>query len=256
MQAENILVNLFITMSPTILLLAIVGYIYFSGKNKNQKLVNKTLDTLNEYFSPIATAFVEENKSAAGYTYGLTLKKPTKDDENDPLRFIQRMRIHFSLEDRQNFVAFFKLLIKKPKDYFIIEGDPNVRNDHFKVEIADISSFGRWDLEKIQGEWEDLSDYEPTSTFSQKFFHKTNYPRALKQLYENEPDLKKLMYNLSGLFRVSIKRKEDWTFRIALVINPKDKKQFAIARETALRFLRGLHNMNIAISKQPKRFIG
>ena len=255
MQTADVFISLLIGLSPTIILLLIVAYIYFRGKGKNEKLVLKTLEKLNEYFSPIATEFVEVNKSPAGFTYGLTLKKATK-AEDDPLRFIQHMRIHFSLEDRQNFVAFFKLLIKKPKDYFIIEGDPNIRNDHLKVEIADISAFGRWDLEKIQGEWEDLSDFEPQSQFSTKFFHKTNYPKVLKQLYENEPDLKKLMYNLSGLFRISIKRKEEWGFRIALVIDPKDKKQFAIAREIALRMLRGLHEMNVAISKQPKRFIG
>ena len=75
-------------------------------------------------------------------------------------------------------------------------------------------------------------------------------------MYENETDLKKLVYNLDGLFRISIKRKEEWSFRVALVINSKDRKQFAIAREIALRFLRGLHEMNVAISKQPKRFIG
>ena len=115
MQALNSLFTILLTLSPTIILIAIVVFIYFGGKSKNQKLVNKTLDKLNEYFSPIATEFVEINKSAAGYTYGLTLKKPSK-DENDPLRFIQHMRIHFSLEDRQNFVAFFKLLVKKPKD--------------------------------------------------------------------------------------------------------------------------------------------
>lgn len=255
MQTTSVILNLLITLSPTIILIAIVVLIYFGGKNKNQKLVNKTLDKLNEYFSPIATEFVEVNKSAAGYTYGLTLKKPSK-AEDDPLRYIQHMRIHFSLEDRQNFVSFFKLLIKKPKDFFIIEGDPNNRNDHLRVEIADIKSFGRWDLEKIQEEWADLDDFEPQSQFSRKFFHKTNYPRALKQLYDNETDLKKLIYNLNGLFRISIKRKEDWGFRIALVIDSKDRKQFAIAREIALRFLRGVHEMNVAISKQPKRFIG
>ncbi len=255
MQALNILIQLLVIMSPTIILIAIVGFIYFNGKNKNQKLVNKTLERLNEYFSPIATEFIEVNKSPAGYTYGLTLKKPSK-EENDPLRFIQHLRIHFSLEDRQNFISFFKLIIKKPKDYFIIEGDLLGRNDHLKVEIADIKAFGRWELEKIQNEWEDLSDFEPQSQFSQKFFHKTNYPRALKQLYDNETHLQKYIYNLKGLYRISIKRKEEWGFRIALVMDSKDKTQFYLAREITLKILRGLHEINVAISKQPKRYLG
>jgi hypothetical protein len=254
-QSIEFLIEFILTLTPTILLLFFVAFIYFRGKGKNKKIVLKTINNLQEYFSPIATEFVEVNKSNAGYTYGLTLKKPS-DDEKDPLRYIRRLRIHFSLEDRQNFIAFFKLLIKKPKDYFIIEGDSVIRNDHLKLEIADNSSFGRWDLEKIQEEWEDLVDFEPQSQFTTKFFHKTNYPKALKQLYDNEPDLKKLLFNLNGLYRVSIKRKEDWGFRIALVIHTKDKKQFAIAREIALRILRGLNEINVAISKQPKRYIG
>ena len=255
MQVTDTLLQLIIGLTPTALLLLLVGVIYFRGKGKNEKIVLKTLNSLKDYLSPIATEFIEVNKSPAGFTYGITLKKPSK-DENDPLRFIQHMRIHFSLEDRQNFISTFKLLIKKPKDYFIIEGDPNIRNDHLKVEIAEIKAFGRWDLEKIQKEWEDLADFEPTSQFSLKFYHKTNYTRALKQLYDNEPDLKKLMYNLKGLFRVSVKRKEEWGFRLAFVLDTKDKQQFAIAREISLRMLRGIHEMNVAISKQPKRFIG
>ena len=203
MQVTDTLFQLAVGLSPTVLLLLIVGYIYFRGKGKNEKIVMKTINTLKDYFAPIATEFIELNKSPAGFTYGLTLKKPSK-DERDPLRFIQHMRIHFSLEDRQNFISTFKLLVKKPKDYFIIEGDPNIRNDHLKIEIAEIKAFGRWDLEKIQEEWKDLSDFEYQSQFSRKFYHKTNYPKALKQLYENEPELKKLMYNLKGLFRISV----------------------------------------------------
>lgn len=255
MQQVDVLLNLILSLTPTAIFLLIVGLIYFRGKGKNQKLVVKTLNNLNDYFSPIATEFVELNKTPAGYTYGLTLKKPSK-AEDDPLRFIQHMRIHFSLEDRQNFLSSIKLLFKKPKDYFIIEGDANIRNDHLKMEIADHNAFGKYDLEKLQKEWDDLVDFEPMSQFSAKFIHKTNYPKVVKQLYENESDLKKLLYNLNGLFRVSVKRKEEWGFRIALVIDPKDKKQFAIAREIALRMLRGLHEMNVAISKQPKRYIG
>lgn len=255
MLQTSFIFNVIISLTPTAIFLLIIALIYWRGKGKNEKLVIKTLNTLKDYFSPIATEFVELNKSTSGYTYGLTLKKPTK-DERDPLRYIQHLRIHFSLEDRQNFTSSIKLIFKKPKDYFIIEGDSNKRNDHLKLEIADKNAFGKYDLDKLKKEWVDLIDFEPTSQFSAKYFHLTNYPKVMKQLYDNEPDLKKLLYNLKGLYRVSIKRKEDWGLRIALVIDPKDKKQFAIARESALRILRGLHDMNVAISQQPKRYIG
>ena len=97
MQQVNVLLNLILGLTPTALLLIVVGLIYFRGKGKNQKIVLRTLNNLKDYFSPIATEFVELNKSTAGYTYGLTLKKATK-EENDPLRFIQHLRIHFSLK--------------------------------------------------------------------------------------------------------------------------------------------------------------
>ena len=68
-----------------------------------------------------------------------------------------------------------------------------------------------------------------------------------------EPDLKKLMYNLPGLYRVSLKRKEQWGFRLAVRIR-KDI-DYRIMRETTIRFVRGLSAVNQAIIKKPNRFL-
>lgn len=253
MQVE-VLFQLFFGMLPTLLLILFVVLIYFRGKSSNKKFVHRTLKELEEIFSPIATEFIEKNASPSGYTFKLTLKRATGD--NEILKGIRQLRIHFSLEDRHTILTFLKLLFKKPKDYFIIEGDPVIKNNHLKIEIADVFAFGKWDLEKIQKEWVDFKDFEVKSTFSTKFYHKTNYPKALEYLYDQQPDLKKYIYNLKGLFRVSIKSKVEWGFRIALIIDKKDKNQFVYAKKIALDFLKGLSDTGSAIQKKPKRLIG
>ena len=50
MQTADVIISLLVGLSPTIILLLIVAFIYFRGKGKNAKLVMKTLDQLNEYF--------------------------------------------------------------------------------------------------------------------------------------------------------------------------------------------------------------
>ena len=75
----------------------------------------------------------------------------------------------------------------------------------------------------------------------------------MKYLYQKEPDLKKLVYNLPGLYRLSLKRKEDWGFRFAVRI--QKEMDYRIIRETTLRFMRGLTDLNQAIVKKPKRFL-
>ena len=250
----EILLQFFFGLLPTFVLIGGIALIWFRGKRSNEKFVRKTLLQLEEYFSPIATEFIEANKSASGYTYRLTLKRPT--EENEILKDIRQIRIHFSLEDRHTVLTFLKLIFKSPKDYFIIEGDPTIKNDHLKIEIADVFSFSKYELEKIQEEWVGMVDFEPRSKFSSKFYHKTNKEKALQFLYNSQPDLKKYIYNLKGLYRISVKRKEEWCFRIALVIDKKDDKQFLIAREIALKMIKGLSDTNRAIIKQPKRLIG
>ena len=249
----EIILQFIIGMTPTALLILFVIGIYFLGKSNNSKNVKKILQNLEEYFSPIATEFIEENKTASGFTYKLTLKRAS--EENPILKDIRQLRIHFSLEDRHQILTFLKLLFKSPKDYFIIEGDSTTKNNHLKIEIADVFSFNKYELEKIEKEWVDMVDYEPKSKFSAKFYHKTNHPRALKFLYDQQPDIKKYIYNLNGIFRVSVKRKTEWGFRVALVIDKKDDKQFLLAREIALRMIKGISDTNKAIMKQPKRFL-
>jgi hypothetical protein len=250
----EIILQFLIGMTPTILLILFVVFIYFRGKRNNAKLVQKTLQSLEDYFSPIATEFIEQNKSASGFTYKLTLKRPTGD--NEILKDIKQIRIHFSLEDRHTILSFLKLLFKSPKDYFIIEGDPTTKNNHLRIEIADVFSFSKFELEKMEKEWEGMVDFEPKSKFSSKFYHKTNHPKALKFLYDQNPELKKYIYNLKGLFRISVKRKTEWGFRLAIIIDKKDDKQFLLAREITLKMIKGLSDTNKAIIKQPKRLIG
>lgn len=255
MQTASSIINLFVGLLPTFLLLLLVVLIYFRGKGGNTKLVKRNLLFLEEHFGTIVEEFTEVNVSASGFTYNCVLKKPKGED--DPLKYVRRMRVHFSLEDRHTLISWFLLLFKKPKDYLIIEADPApTKNDHINLEIADWADLKKWDLDKLKEEWADLDDFEPKSDFSAKFFHKVNHPKALKFLYGKEPDIKRFVYNLPGLFRLSVKRKEAWGYRLAMRIGKKEQKnQLPLAREITLRFMRGVALTNQAIQKTPKRFL-
>ena len=248
------ILDILFTFLPATTLLALVVLIYYRGKRGNKKIVETETKKFAEAFSVIAEEIVQVAQSSSGFTYNVQLKKPTND--NDPLKNIRRLRIHFSLEDRQNLISSFTLLFKrgKTKDYIIIESDVKpYKNDHLNLEIIDWSGLGKYELKKFQEEWTELEDFEIKSEFSAKFYHKTNHPNALKHLYQKEPDLKKLIYNLPGLYRLSLKRKEDWGFRLAIRINKE--MDYRIMRETTLRFMRGLSQVNQGIIKQPKRFL-
>ncbi|MHA2364880.1 MAG: hypothetical protein ACXAC7_13070 [Candidatus Hodarchaeales archaeon] len=246
------LIDLFIGLLPTVVLLTLVVLIYFRGKGGNQRIVKQRMLELEETFSPFVEDFIQVNASSSSFTYAVQLKKPST--EEDPIKSIRRMRIHFSLEERHMLISWFILLFKKAKDFLIIEADSAPqKNDHLNLEIVRWADLGKYELQKFQEEWADLDDFEHKSEFSAKYFHKTNHPNALRHIYQKEPKLKALIYNMPGLFRISLKRKEDWGFRLAIRL--QKEMNFRIAREITLRFMRGLSLTNQAIIKKPKRFL-
>ncbi|MFW9930484.1 MAG: hypothetical protein ACFFD1_13905, partial [Candidatus Thorarchaeota archaeon] len=181
------------------------------------------------------------------------------DDSEDSipnlLNHVQRMRIHFSMEERHMLFSWIFLLFKKSKDFVVIEADPAPqKNEYMNIEIVKFADLGKYQLEKLNKEFaDDYLDFEPNSEFSAKFVHKTNHPEALRYLYSKDGYLKKLIYNLPGLHRISVKRKEDYTFRLVVQIT-KDF-DMKIVKHLTLRFLRSISTVNHAIVKQPKRFL-
>jgi len=251
LQTGASLGDILITFLPAIVLITIVVLVYFRGKGGNKKIVEAETKKVSKAFYNIAEDIVQ---SASGLTFTVQLKRPSTLTENDPLKSIRRLRFHFSLEDRQNLVSWFILLFKKNKDYFILESDSLNKNDHINLEIVEWTSLGKYELKKLQEEWgSEMYDYEIKSEFSAKFIHKVNHLNALKYIYQKEPDLKKLIYNLPGFYRLSLKRKEEWGFRLAVRI--QKEMDYRIIREVTLRIMRGLSDLNQAIIKKPKRFL-
>ncbi len=159
------------------------------------------------------------------------------------------------MEERHMLFSWIFLLFKKAKDFVIIEGDPSPqKNEYMNIELVRSGDLGKYQLEKLNEEFtEHFYDFEPNSEFSLKFIHKTNHPQALKNLYQTDPLIKKLIFNISGLHRISIKRKEDYTFRLVIKIS----KDFDVklVKHLATRLLKALSETNQTIIKNPKRFL-
>lgn len=249
MQSDSL--GLILSFLPPVLLILGVVIVYLRGKSRNTRIMDRIVEQILEEDFIDSVSVLNEN--VTGRTYLAKLGRPKNSD--DPLGNVQRVRIHFSMEERQMLFSWLFLLFKKGKDFVVFEGDPvPQKNEYMNIEVVRFSDLGKHQLEKLNGEFkEDFLDFEPSSEFSQKFIHKTNHPNALKYLYAKDPNIKKIIFNLPGLHRLSVKRKEDYTFRLVIQIS-KDF-DMKLVKHLFTRFLSSLSDTNHAIVKQPKRFL-
>lgn len=250
MQTDSL--SLLISFLPPVVLILAVVLVYLRGKSRNTRIMNRIVNEIE-----LEDDFIESlsltSDTVTGRTYIVKLAKPKGPD--DALNNIQRLRIHFSMEDRQMLFSWIFLLFKKAKDFVVLEGDPlPQKNEYMNVEVVRFGDLGKYQLEKLNEEFtEKFYDFEPNSEFSMKFIHKTNHPQALKYLYQSDPLIKKLIFNISGLHRISIKRKEDYSFRLVIQIS-KDF-DMKLVKHLVTRNLKALSATNQTIIKNPKRFL-
>ncbi|MHA1990054.1 MAG: hypothetical protein ACW981_03485 [Candidatus Hodarchaeales archaeon] len=251
MQTGSDTLGLLLSFLPPVGLILAVVLVYLRGKSRNRRIMDRIVNQIldEDFIDSISVV----NETVTGRTYLAKLVKPKSPD--DPIGNIQRIRIHFSMEERQMLFSWLFLLFKKGKDFVVFEGDPvPQKNDYMNVEIVRFSDLGKHQLEKLNEEFtEDYHDFEPNSEFGQKFIHKTNHPNSLKYLYSKDNYVKKIVYNLPGLHRISVKRKEEYTFR--LVIQITKEFDMKLVKHLTTRFLKSLNEANQAILKQPKRFL-
>ena len=250
--------SLILSFVPAVFLIGALVLVYFRGKHVNAQIMKKTFIKLEEVFNDVIEDYNLSNSGPANQTYLPTLTKKiadTKDDNiNNYVRNIQRMRLHFSTEDRHMLFSWVFLLFKKSKDFAILEADSAPqKNEYLNLEVVRYKDLGKYQLEKFQKEFTDLEDFELASEFSKTFIHKTNHPNALRYLYNDDPLIKKLMYNLPGLHRVSVKRNEDYSVRIVVQIT----KSFdaSLCKQLFLRLMKAVSDTNIKIKQEPKRLL-
>lgn len=251
MQTGTDTFSLLLSFLPPVVLILGVVLVYLRGKSRNTRIMDRIVNQIvTEDFIDSVSAV---NETVTGRSYLAKLARPKNTE--DPLGNIQRIRIHFSMEERQMLFSWIFLLFKKGKDFVVFEGDPiPQKNEYMNIEIVRFSDLGKHQLEKLNEEFtEDYHDFEPNSEFSLKFIHKTNHPNALKYLYSRDAVIKKIIYNLPGLHRISVKRKEDYSFR--LVIQITKEFDMKLVKHLTTRFLKSLNEANQAILKQPKRFL-
>lgn len=250
--------DLIISFVPAVGLILALVIVYFWGKRVNARIMKKSLIELENTFSDAIGDFNLQNSNAASQTYIPTLTKKvtdTKEDNvNNYVRNIQRMRVHFSTEDRHMLFSAIFLLFKKAKDFAVLEADSAPqKNEYLNLEVVRWKDLGKYQLEKFQKEFSELDDYELASEFSKVFIHKTNHPNALRYLYNGDPLIKKLMYNLPGLHRVSIKRNEEFSVRIVVQITKKFDAN--LYKQLFLRLMKAVSDTNSKIKQEPKRLL-
>ena len=258
MQNLDIIISF---LPPAILiLLLVVGY--FRGRGRNERIMNRTVEKLREDMSDVIEDLTLVSGNPTGRTYTIKLAKPRRtedaEENNDSiaslLKSVQRARIYLSMEERQMLFSWMLLLFRKAKDFLVIEADPlPQRNEYLKAEVIEWKSVAKHQLDKFKSEFVNYQEVESQSEFGSKFFHKSNYPNALRHLYQNDPLIRKLIYNLPGLHRLSVKSKEDYTLRVVCLLG-KDS-DLKMLKSLVLRYLRALSETNQVIIKQPKRFL-
>lgn len=250
----------FFTFLPALILIILFFVVYLRGRRTNRKIMDAIVEQIEK-----TPNFIENlsliNDTYTSRTYIVKISKPRDGERagSDPsinlLKHVKRLRVHFSMEDRHMLFSWFFLLFKKPKDFIIIEGDPQPqKNEYLNIEIVRWSDLAKYQLEKLTEDLgDDYYDVDPESEFSNRFLHKANHPNALKYMYKNNPLIKKLIYNLPGLHRLSVRRKEDYTFRLVVKIT-KDF-DMKLIKLLVLNLCKALSDTNQAIIKNPKRLL-
>ncbi|MFW9992909.1 MAG: hypothetical protein ACFFD4_12775 [Candidatus Odinarchaeota archaeon] len=121
-MAETSLFELFLSLLPSIGLITLFVWIYFSGKRKNAQLLEKHFQQLKESkFTDYVQEFTLKEGATANYqSYTCKVK---------PATGLKDFEIHFSMEDRQSMVNAIIAIFAGAKDFIVVEGDlPNSKS--------------------------------------------------------------------------------------------------------------------------------
>lgn len=189
--------------------------IYVHGKRKNNRIMDYSIENLEKRASNWDINFQLDESSTFGRTYRAELQ---------PNLAVENLRIHFTMVQRHLIMSKLGSLLRKRKDFLLVESDPRDKIVHrYQLEIL-----ARNDEKRIKalvdmlGMLEDISSRNPT--LDAEFIIRVNDREFFETIFEKSPNLLKIIYSIrDALVRVSLYPLATPSIRIVAELNENTK---------------------------------
>ena len=193
---------------------------YYVGKKKNLQLMDSTYDLINKGSKERISKYKLVEKSTMGRTYLA---------EVEPNLPLTNIRIHFALVHRHLLLSKIGSLIRKRRDYILIEADPTDKIIHrYQYEI--IPNREKKSIKALYDMLENLDTLETQSSkFNDLFVIKVNDSEFFKKIFqENSQIIKRIYLQKDHITRISLYPLESPSIRLVAEINEDIKPKLLI----------------------------
>ncbi len=211
----DILIAYFIYFLPSLTLafiFVVIGMtVYFFGKKENLRLMDDTFELFKQQSGDKATKFDLVEKSTMGRTYLIELQ---------PESNLSNLRLHLTLVYRHLILSRIGAVLRKTKDYLLLEADPNDKIvKRYQLEILP-----RREDKRIKALTDMLGKLEKIDIGSRKFEEVLNIwvndPEFFKTIFTRETQItKKLFAQRNQIVRVSFYPLSSPSIRLVTELN-------------------------------------
>jgi len=180
----HFITNLSLPFAFIVLIIGLV--IYISGKKKNLMIMDTTIALFQKEKGEHIAEFKLAETATDGRTYLVELKEGLS---------IQNIRIHFTMIPRHLIISYVGALIRKRKDYLLIEADPTDKVVYrYQIEIIPLR-----EEKRIKSLVDMLGQLEKINLTSSKYEEKwgvwVNDPDFFRAVFQNKPEIVKNLFS-------------------------------------------------------------
>lgn len=176
--------NLSLPLAFVVLITGLI--VYIRGKRKNLLIMDSTIELFKKEKGEYIAEFKLAERATDGRTYLVELKKGLS---------LQNVRIHFTLIPRHLIISYVGALIRKRKDYLLIEADPTDKVVYrYQMEIIPLR-----EEKRIKSLVDMLGQLEKINLTSSKYEEKwgvwVNDPDFFRSVFQNKPEIVKNLFS-------------------------------------------------------------
>ncbi|MFW9778457.1 MAG: hypothetical protein ACFFE8_06335 [Candidatus Heimdallarchaeota archaeon] len=220
----DVILSYFLYFLPTLALsslVVIIGLlIYVLGKRKNLRIMDISIGQIEQKSKNWVTEFQLDEFSTIGRTYRTELQ---------PNLAVKNLRIHFTMVQRHLLMSKIGSLLRRRKDYLLVEADPQDKIVHrYQIEILNRNDEGRIKaLVDMLGMLVDISSRNPT--IDENFIIRVNDREFFQTIFESNPNLLKIIYSIrENLVRVSLYPLATPSIRIVTELNERTQPSLSL----------------------------
>lgn len=211
----DIVIAYFIYFLPSLILafiFVVIGMtVYFFGKKENLRLMDDAYELFKQQYKGKATKFDLVEKSSMGRTYLIELQ---------PESNLSNLRLHLTLVYRHLILSRIGAILRKTKDYLLLEADPNDKIvKRYQLEILP-----RREAKRIKALTDMLGQLEKIDIGSRKFEEVlsiwVNDPEFFKTIFTRETHIaKKIFAQRNQIVRISFYPLSSPSIRLVTELN-------------------------------------